>query len=281
MVSSPSPVWFITGCSTGIGRALAESVLERGWRAAVTARDPAALAGLVERYPQTALALALDVTSPAAVAAAVTQTMSRFGRIDVLVNNAGYGYMAVIEEGEEDAIQAQFDANFFGLARVTRAVLPHMRAQRSGHVINITSIRGFEAKAGSGYYAATKFAVEGLTEALRSEVAGFGIKVTAVEPGSFRTDWSGRSLKATAHPVRDYPHSAAVRVSEMHQRTGRQLGDPARAAQALITLTQAANPPGHLVLGSDALASARAKIAALGKELDDWAELSASTDFPS
>ena len=188
-----TPVWFITGCSTGLGRALAELIVQRGSRVVVTARDKSAIADIERSAPDRVLALSLDVTRPADIDAAVAATRERFGRIDVLVNNAGYGYQSTVEEGEEAEIRAQFDTNVFGLFAMTRAVLPLMREQRKGNIINITSVAGLIGYPGSGYYAASKHAVEGWSDALRAEVLPLGIGVTCVEPGPFRTDWAGRS----------------------------------------------------------------------------------------
>ncbi|MGA7817115.1 MAG: oxidoreductase, partial [Caballeronia sp.] len=204
IASSASPVWFITGCSTGFGREIAQAVLARGWRAVVTARDPDTVADLASTYPDRALPLKLDVTSPDAVAAAVAQVKSAFGRIDVLVNNAGYGYLSAVEEGEDNEVRAMFEVNFFGAVSAIKAVLPVMREQGAGHIVNITSVGGLVGNPGSGYYAATKFALEGLGEALARETAELGIKVTTVEPGPFRTDWAGRSLKQTRQSIDAY-----------------------------------------------------------------------------
>ena len=207
------PVWFITGCSTGFGRELAKLVIARGWRAVVTARDRAKVADLAEGATDRVLALALDVTDPSQIAQAVSETSKQFGRIDVLVNNAGYGYQSSIEEGEEDKIRAQFDANVFGLFALTRAVLPLMRAQRAGHVLNVTSVAGLVGFPASGYYAATKHAVEGLSDALAAEAGPLGIKVTCIEPGPFRTDWAGRSLIQTPSTIPDYAETAGAQES--------------------------------------------------------------------
>ena len=205
------PVWFITGCSTGFGRELAVILLKRGYRVVVTARDKAKVDDIVAGHDKNGLALALDVDKQDQIDAAVKATEARFGRIDVLVNNAGYGYLAAIEEGDDADVRAMFDTNFFGLAAMTRAVLPIMRAQKSGAVVNISSIGGFIGFPGSGYYAATKFAVEGLSEALSKEGAPHGIKVLIVEPGPFRTDWAGRSLKTPKKPVDAYTETAIAR----------------------------------------------------------------------
>jgi NAD(P)-dependent dehydrogenase (short-subunit alcohol dehydrogenase family) len=279
--SSPSatPTWFITGCSTGFGRELARLVLDRGWRAVVTARDPAAVADLVEGR-EGALALQLDVTDPAQVNAAVKRAAEVFGRIDVLVNNAGYGYLSAIEEGEDAQVRALFETNFFGLVGVTKAVLPIMRAQGAGHIVNITSVGGLVGNPGSGYYAATKFAVEGLSEALARETAELGIKVMAVEPGPFRTDWAGRSLKQAPPALDVYAAIAGKRRAQIAQGSGQQPGDPVRAAQAIITAVTSSSPPGHLVLGSPGLAAVRAKLDRLTAEIDAWESVTVGADFP-
>ena len=249
MASETSPVWFITGCSTGFGLELARLVLGRGWRAVVTARDRARVADLVTGAEDRALALDLDVTDAGQVTAAVEAAEARFGHIDVLVNNAGYGYQSAVEEGEDAEIRAQFDANVFGLFALTRAVLPGMRARRQGHILNITSVAGFIGFPGSGYYAASKHAVEGFSDSLAAEVKPLGIRVTCVEPGPFRTDWAGRSLKQTPSKIPDYAETAAARMTSTAAISGTQAGDPVRAGEAMIRVTQEANPPRHLVLG--------------------------------
>jgi NAD(P)-dependent dehydrogenase (short-subunit alcohol dehydrogenase family) len=276
-----TPVWFITGCSTGLGRELARAVLERGWRVVVTARDPASVADLAERHRSQALVLKLDVARPDDVKAAIADATETFGHIDVLVNNAGYGYMSTVEEGDDDEVRALFETNFFGAANLIKTVMPMMRSRRSGHIINITSVRGMSGSAGSGYYAATKFALEGITESLRREAAEFGIRVTAVEPGAFRTDWAGRSLKRASHAIDAYSSSADKHHAEIAKRDGRQPGDPVRAAHALIELVQSEQPPGHLVLGRAGLDIVRAKLDALSAELNTWEATTLSADFPS
>ncbi|TDV19499.1 oxidoreductase [Paraburkholderia caballeronis] len=278
--ASSSPVWFITGCSTGFGRELALAVLDKGWRAVVTARQPGSLAEFVERYGDRALVLALDVTQPAQIQHAVEETLQRFGRIDVLVNNAGYGYLGAIEEGDDQDVRAMFEVNFFGVADTIKAVLPTMRAQRAGHIVNITSVGGLIGNPGSGYYAATKFAVEGLSEALAAETAELGIKVTAVEPGPFRTDWAGRSLKQAKNPIEAYAAGAGKRRAAISAGSGKQPGDPARAALAIIAVVQSPNPPGHLILGSNGLERVKAKLDTLQAEIAAWEATTISADFP-
>ncbi|MCP4905991.1 MAG: SDR family NAD(P)-dependent oxidoreductase, partial [bacterium] len=204
-------MWLITGCSTGIGREIAQAVLGSGQRVAVTARNPASVEDLAAGHPDRALALALDVTDPAQISAAVDATEQAFGAIDVLVNNAGYGYMAALEEGEDDAVRKLFDTNYFGVVDMIKAVLPGMRARKRGHVINISSMTGLVTNPPNIYYSSTKYAVEALTEGLAKEVAPFGIRVTAVEPGAFRTDWATRSMQESATPLADYADTVGAR----------------------------------------------------------------------
>ena len=275
------PVWFITGCSTGFGRSLAEAVLARGWRAVVTARDAARVADLVAGSGERGLALSLDVTDAAQVAAAVDAARQRFGRIDVLVNNAGYGYQSTVEEGDDAEIRAQFEANVFGLFALTRAVLPAMRAQRSGHVINITSVAGLVGFPGSGYYAASKHAVEGFTDALAAEGAPIGISATCVEPGPFRTDWAGRSLKQTPVRIDAYADTAGARLGQTKGYSGTQPGDPARAAAAMIALAEEATPPRHMVLGKFGMDAVTGRLEERLAEIEGRRAASLATDFPS
>ncbi|WP_345816171.1 oxidoreductase [Paraburkholderia sp. PREW-6R] len=278
--TSPVPVWFITGCSTGFGREIAVAALEKGWRVVVTARQPDALKDFADRYGDRALVLELDVTQTSQIARAVEATLQHFGRIDVLVNNAGYGYLGAIEEGDDQDVRDMFEVNFFGVANTIKAVLPVMREQRAGHIVNITSVGGLVGNPGSGYYAATKFAVEGLSEALAAETAELGIKVTAVEPGPFRTDWAGRSLKQTRTPIDAYAASAGKRRAGIAAASGKQPGDPARAALAIIAAVQSPTPPGHLILGGDGLARVKGKLENLRAEIAAWEATTLSADFP-
>lgn len=275
-----TPVWFITGCSTGFGRELAKLVLDRGWRAVVTARDTARLADLAEPYGERALAVALDVTDPSAVEAAVEAAKTRFGRIDVLVNNAGYGYQSSIEEGAEREIREQFDANVFGLFVMTRAVLPLMRERGKGHILNLTSQAGFIGYPGSGYYAATKHAVEGFSDALLAEVKPLGLHVTCVAPGPFRTDWAGRSLRQTPNRIEAYAPTAGARLKGTAEISGKQAGDPVRAGEAMIRVTEMENPPRHLVLGRIAFEAVTAKLRERLAEIERLKDESLSADFP-
>ena len=275
-----SPVWFITGCSSGFGHELAKLVLARGWRAIVTARDKARVADLVRGAEDHALALDLDITDARQIAAAVSAAEHRFGGIDVLVNNAGYGYQSSVEEGDDAEIRAQFDANVFGLFALTRAVLAGMRARHRGHVLNITSVAGFVGFPGSGYYAASKHAVEGWSDALAAEVKPLGIKVTCVEPGPFRTDWAGRSLRQTPNRIAAYADTAGARLKGTADVSGKQPGDPVRAAEAMIGITTVENPPRHLVLGAFGIDAVTAKLKASLAEIEQWRDTGLATDFP-
>ena len=272
-------VWLITGCSSGIGRELARAALEAGDCVALSARDAATLRDLAGIHPERALALALDVTDAGQVSRAVSEAERRFGRIDVLVNNAGYGYLAAIEEGEEAEVRALFETNFFGLVAMIRAVLPGMRARRSGHVVNVSSMAGLVANPGTGYYSSSKFAVEGLSEALSRELAPFGIRVTAVEPGAFRTDWSGRSMRRTRTPLAAYADTVGARVAMIQGLDGRQRGDPRRAAAAILRVVAHPDPPLHLLLGPEVVEALRGKLADLERSLAEWEAVSLDVDF--
>ena len=280
MSQDNAPVWFITGCSTGFGREIANQVLARGWRAVVTARNPEQVRDLIKDRDDKALALALDVNDPDAVRRAVKTAEEKFGRIDVLVNNAGYGYLAAIEEGEDDEVRAMFETNVFGLVAMTKAVLPGMRARKKGHIINFSSIGGLVSFPATGYYHATKYAVEGLSESMSQEVAPLGIRVTIIEPGPFRTDWAGRSIKQSQTRLPDYEATAGRRRSETEARSGNQVGDPVRAAQAIIKAFEAKDAPLRLVLGKPALQLAYKKLEVLKENFDAWAETTLSADFP-
>ena len=278
-MTSGNPVWLITGCSTGFGRELARLLLKRGYGVAVTARNPATLDEFTTHA--NAFVAALDVTIPAQIADVVRRTEARFGRIDVLVNNAGYGYLSALEEGEDEEVRAMFETNLFGLANMTKAVLPGMRARRSGHVVNISSMGGLIGFPGIGYYNATKFAVEGLSEALARETAPLGIKVTIVEPGPFRTDWAGRSLKTPKAAIADYAASAGARRAAVQSYSGTQQGDPVRGAEAIILAVESPEPPLHLLLGKPAYDMAEAKFKEFLTEMEKWREVSLGADFPA
>ncbi|WP_107091676.1 oxidoreductase [Streptomyces sp. MMG1533] len=281
MSADTTPVWFITGCSTGLGRALATAVLERGWKAVVTARDPRTVADLVSGHGDRALALALDVTDSAQIADAVKAATAALGPIDVLVNNAGYGYLAALEEGEDHEVRSLFDTNVHGLVDVTRAVLPGMREQRSGHIVNISSLGGLVAFGATGYYHATKFAVEGLSESLAAEVTPLGIKVTIVEPAAFRTNWSGPSMRRSATHIEDYAATAGARRKSTLDTHGHQPGDPERAAAAIMAAVDAENPPLRLLLGKVALDVALARLDALRTDFTTWRDVTLSADYPA
>ena len=273
--------WLITGCSTGIGREIATVALEQGHQVTVTARDASRVADFVERFGSRALALTLDVTDQAQCEAAVADTERTFGRVDVLVNNAGYGYLAAIEEGEEPEIRAMFETNFFGALSMIKAALPGMRARRSGYIVNISSMAGLVANPGTGYYSATKFALEGLTEALSREVAPFGIRVSLVEPGPFRTDWAGRSMKQVASPIDAYAGTVGQRRAFIVSMHGRMPGDPRRAAEAIVSLEKLASPPLRLLLGKPVLDMMRGKLKEIEQTLGEWESVTLGADYPA
>lgn len=273
-------VWLISGCSTGFGREIARTALGGGAKVAVTARRPESVQDLCDAYPGQAIALALDVTDQVAVDRAVSDTLAHFGRIDVLVNNAGYGYVAAVEEGEEDAVRAMFEANFFGALKLTRAVLPHMRERGSGHVINNSSQAGIMANPGTGFYSASKHALEGLMEALAKEVAPLGIKVSSVQPGAFRTDWSGRSMQRSPLRLDAYQEQVHSRLDMIAEMDGKQPGDPVRAAQIIVDLYGMEEPPVQLLLGAGVLATYRDKLRQVLENLDRWEALTVSADYP-
>lgn len=276
--SPPPPVWFITGCSTGFGRELATYVLERGYRTVVTARNPADVDVLAAKGE--ALVLSLDVTDQAQIDAAIRAAEERFGRIDVLVNNAGIGYFAAVEESEEDQVRRMFEINVFGLGRMIRGVLPGMRARRSGFIVNLSSIAGLRSFPSLGYYSATKHAVEGLSEALWQEVEPLGIGVMLVEPSGFRTDWAGRSANESRKQLPDYRATAGEWRQQVRASSGRQPGDPARAVAAIVKAVESRTPPHRLLLGSDACTAATGKLEDLRREFSAWEEVSRGADFP-
>ncbi len=275
-----SKVWFITGCSTGFGRNLAMEALQQGNQVAVTSRNTEDVKDIVAQFPDNAVAIKLDVTNAQEVTAAVKQAQERFGRIDVLVNNAGIGYFGAIEESEETEYRRMFEINFFGLATVTNAVLPIMRAQRSGHIVNISSIGGMVAFPGVGFYNATKFAVTGYSESLAKETAPLGIKVTVVAPSGFRTDWAGRSANNTKIVIDDYAATAHTNQNTIRGYSGNQPGDPVRAAKAIIKAVESDTPPVRLLLGAGALKGARNKIAEMQQDIDTWEETTLWADHP-
>ena len=271
--------WIITGCSTGLGRSLAAAVLEAGHSAVLTARKPESLEDLVQAHPDTALALPLDVRDHAQVVEAVRAGQERFGPLDVLVNNAGYGYRSALEEGDPDEVAQLFATNLFGAVDMIQQVLPGMRERGTGTIVNISSIAGRTSQPGSGYYSATKFALEGASDALAKEVGPLGIRVIVVEPGGFRTDFAGRSLTQSAQPIGDYADTAGKRRKENDTIDGRQPGDPAKAAQAILQAVASDEPPLRLLLGSDALRRAEAELDRQRAEIDAWREVTTGTDF--
>jgi NAD(P)-dependent dehydrogenase (short-subunit alcohol dehydrogenase family) len=273
-------VWFITGCSTGFGRELAKEVLAQGYHAAVAARNTDDVKDITESYPETAIAIKLDVTKIEDITAAVTEIQEKFGQIDVLVNNAGIGYFGAIEESEEEEIRRMFEINFFGLANVTKAVLPTLRKQRSGHILNVASIGGLVGFPAVGFYNATKFAVDGYSESLSKELAPLGIKVTVIAPSGFRTDWAGRSANNSKIVIDDYKETAEANKNSIRGYSGNQPGDPVRAAKAMIKAVESDNPPLRLLLGEAALKGARNKLELLKKDFDTWAEVTVGADFP-
>jgi NAD(P)-dependent dehydrogenase (short-subunit alcohol dehydrogenase family) len=276
--NTENPVWFITGCSTGFGRELATQALERGYRVVVTARKPDEVEALAAKGE--ALVLKLDVTDQNQIDTAIKAAEKQFGGIDVLVNNAGIGYFAAVEESEEKEVRRMFEINVFGMGRVIQAALPGMRRRRKGFIVNISSVAGLRSFPSLGYYDATKFAVEGLSEALWQEVEPLGIKVMLVEPSGFRTDWAGRSANESKKQIADYAATAGVCRSEMRADSGKQPGDPARAAKAIVEAVASLNPPHHLLLGNDAYEGATAKLEALAKEFKAWESVSRGADFP-
>ncbi len=275
-------VWLITGCSAGLGRALAEAVIDAGHNAVVTARDVTQVADLASEgsgTPGRVLAVPLDVTKSEQVASAVQRAHERFAHVDVLVNNAGYGYRAAVEEGDVAEVRTLFETHFFGSVAMIKAVLPAMRARRSGAIVNISSIGVQLTPVGSGYYSAAKAALEGVSGALRGELAPLGISVTVVEPGAFRTDFAGRSLIQSATVIDDYAATAGQRRKENDTMHGNQPGDPAKAAAAIIAAVESSEPPAFLLLGPDALAAYRYVADTRAGVIAKWEQLTTSTNL--
>ncbi|XXS84391.1 oxidoreductase [Sorangium sp. So ce176] len=273
-------VWFITGASRGIGAEIASAALAAGDRVVATARDPRSITDRFGR-PEALLPLALDVTDEGSVAAAVEAAVARFGRIDVLVNNAGYGVIGAIEEIQGDEVRRVFETNVFGLLAVTRAALPQLRKQRAGLILNLSSVGGYRSGPGFGIYCSTKFAVEAISEALHAELAPLGIAVTVLEPGYFRTEFlEAKSAVATGEVIADYAETAGQVRSHAKEVSLQQPGDPVRLARVVVELARAKNPPLRLPLGTDAIAAIEAKNAFVTQELAAWRAVSASTDFP-
>lgn len=275
---SGKPVWFITGCSTGFGRHIATHVLKLGYRVVVTSRNPKDVQDLAEHGD--ALILKLDVTDRSQAEAAVKAAEDHFGGIDVLVNNAGIGYFAAVEESDEAEVRKMFDVNVFGLSRMIHVVLPGMRKRRTGMIVNLSSIAGLRSFPALGYYNSTKFAVEGLSEALWQEVEPLGIKVMLIEPSGFRTDWAGRSANETEHQIADYADTAHKNIQHLRAISGHQDGDPLRAAEAIVKAVESSNPPHRLLLGNDAYDGAISKLDELKDEFEAWESVSRRADFP-
>jgi NAD(P)-dependent dehydrogenase (short-subunit alcohol dehydrogenase family) len=271
-------VWFITGCSTGFGRELAKYVLERGYHTVVTARKPDEVKDLAAN--REALVLKLDVTDQGQIDAAIKAAEKKFGRIDVLVNNAGIGYFAAVEESEEKEVRRMFEINVFGMSRMIQAALPGMRQRRKGFIINISSLAGLRSAPALGFYNATKFAVEGMSGALRQEVEPLGIKVMVVEPSGFRTDWAGRSANESKKQIADYAKTAGKWRRELRTDSGKQPGDPVRAAQAIIHAVESPKPPRHLLLGNDSYEGAMAMLEELRKDFSAVEKVARGADFP-
>jgi len=272
------PVWFITGCSTGFGLELAKQAIRHGYRTVVTARDPSKLEDFASI--DNALVLTLDVTEPDQVEAAVRAAKARFGHIDVLVNNAGIGYFAAVEESEEAEVRTMFDVNLFGTGRMIWAVLPSMRERRSGCIVNISSLAGLRGFPALGYYNASKFAVEGLSAALRQEIEPLGVQVMVVEPSGFRTDWAGRSANESKLQIDDYKDTAGKVRAAVRGSSGQQPGDPVRAAAAIIKAVASGQPPHHLLLGNDAFEGAMARLDHLREDFTAGEAVARAADFP-
>ncbi|ANC42952.1 oxidoreductase [Pandoraea pnomenusa] len=273
-----SKTLFITGVSSGFGRALAQEALASGHRVIGTVRSEQAKQDYEKLDPANAVGRVLDVTDFDAINGVVADIEANVGPIDVLVNNAGYGHEGVMEESPLTEMRRQFDVNVFGAVAVTKAVLPYMRSRRRGHILNITSMGGFITMPGIAYYCGSKFALEGISEVLGKEVKPFGIHVTAVAPGSFRTDWAGRSMSRTARSIPDYDTLFDPIRKAREEKSGKQLGDPAKAARAMLAVIASDTPPAHLLLGSDALTLVREKLSTLADELNAWETITRSTD---
>lgn len=275
-----SKIWFITGCSTGFGRELALQVLESGDSAVVTARKPEEIQDIVGRFPETSIALKLDVTKAEDIDQAYEEALRKFGHIDVLVNNAGIGYFGSIEESDQDEVRKMFEVNFFALAEVTRKFLPAMRERRSGNIVNISSVGGLVAFPAVGFYNATKFAVVGYSESLAKELAPLGVNVTIICPSGFRTDWAGRSANEARSTIADYETTATKNQATIRGNSGIQPGDPKLAAKAIVKAVYAEHPPLHLLLGAGALKGATNKLAELKADYDTWEETTIGADSP-
>lgn len=279
-MSTTSKVLFITGCSTGFGRQIAERAIKSGYRVVATARNVSQIETLTAGAEDRVLTLPLDVTDQDQITEAVAQSLSRFGRIDVLINNAGIGYFSSVEEGMEEETRKMFEINFWGLMQMTNAVLPQMRQQKSGHIINFSSIGGLVSFPTLGYYHATKYAVEGISESLAQEVAHLNINVTLVEPSGFRTDWSGRSSAKTDTVIPEYKEAIVGQMLQgVSQQSGQEPGNPEKAADAILQLVEAEQPPLRLLLGKAAYQAASHKLSTLTENIERWKETTLTVDF--
>jgi NAD(P)-dependent dehydrogenase (short-subunit alcohol dehydrogenase family) len=273
-------VWLVTGASAGLGRELVEHLLAQGARVVATARKVEGLKALEARYPESALVAVMDVTDAQQVEAAVGAAVERFGRVDVLVNNAGYGMAGAVEESAEREYRPMFETNVFGLIKVTQAVLPQMRKQGSGHIVNLSSIGGLVASPGFGMYNATKFAVEGLSQSLAQEVAPLGIGVTIVEPGPFRTKFLARAGAEAEHRIAEYDQTAGRMRVYFAEQDGKQRGDPQKAVEAMVKAVECEHPPLHLLLGASTVARVKGRVEALLKDVAEWEAVTVGADFP-
>ena len=271
--------WLITGCSTGFGRLLAQAALDRGDQVVATARNPATLSDMAKAFPKTARTTALDVTKAGDADKAVAMAEEAFGRLDILVNNAGFGFIGAIEEATPDEYRPMFETNVFGLLETTRAALPMLRKTGGGRIVNMSSGAGIKGLQGSGHYNATKFAVEGISEALAQEVAPFGIAVIIVEPGPFRTDFLGRSISLAQKEIPEYAATAGVFRTFRANNDGKQVGDPNKAVKVMLKAIDSDKPPLHLPLGARAYALARTKIADFTRDIDAWEAEAIATDY--
>jgi len=277
---SKEAVWLITGSSRGLGRAIAEKVLAAGYRAVLTARKTDQLQDLATDYGTAVLLTPLDVTKQDQIDAAYKAAIAKFGRVDVLVNNAGYGYLGAIEEGEDAEMRAVFETDLFAPVNLIKAVLPGMRERRHGHIVNVSSIGGHVTYPGVGYYHMVKFGLEAMSDTLAKEVAGLGIGVTVVAPGAFRTDFRGpESMKFSQIIIDDYKDTAGKSREGTAAGHRKQVGDPARGAEAIIKAVEAEHPPVHLLIGGDALDQLRNKLDEIRAETDAWEDVTRSTDF--
>jgi NAD(P)-dependent dehydrogenase (short-subunit alcohol dehydrogenase family) len=276
---SDKKVWFITGSSTGFGRHLAEEALEQGYRVVATARKPEVLSDLVEKYPQAARALKLDVTKQDEVRRAVEEAYKEFGQVDFVVNNAGYGSIGAIEELSEEQIRRQFETNFFGALSVTREFIPALRNHKSGHIFNFSSVGGFVSFPSAGLYCASKFALEAISESLHGELAPYGIKVTIVEPGAFRTEFNAVALDVAENMLPDVYAPTQQFLTWLKENDGKQPGDPRKAVKAIIQVAESEDPPLRLPLGEDAITAIETKFQNVKKDIEPWRKLGIETAF--